>query len=166
MRFFIGIDPGLDGAMALIDDQKNCAVVYDAPTLTVSTRDKDRREYSLSALTNLLAPYARSATECKAAIELVGAMPGQGVTSMFRMGFGLGIWEASLAAFAIPYTRVAPQKWKKAMLVGVGVEKEASRLRAQQLFPYVSLARKKDHGRAEALLIAEYLRRQHKQGKM
>lgn len=162
MLYYLGIDPGLDGALAIISDNGR-AQVHDTPTLTTGRGAKSKREYALASLANLLRPYAR--VPCRVGIELVGAMPGQGVSSMFRMGYGLGVWEAMLAAFGVSYTRVTPQKWKKAMLEGVGTEKEASRLRAQQLFPHLDLARKKDHGRAEAVLIAEYIRRQVQQGR-
>jgi hypothetical protein len=81
-------------------------------------------------------------------------MPGQGVRSMFTCGLGLGVWLGILAAVALPHTRIRPHIWKKAL--GLGQDKEASRLRAMQLFPSAELRRKKDHGRAEALLLALY----------
>ena len=78
---------------------------------------------------------------------------------MFSMGQGLGIWKGIFAALGIPCDMVTPQRWKKLLMDGMGKKKDASRLRASQLFPDVGFPRKKDHGRAEALLIAEYLRR-------
>jgi len=79
---------------------------------------------------------------------------------MFSMGHGLGLWEGIISALGLPYELVTPQKWKKAILIGVGDGKGASIVRALQLFPQVAeeLHRKKDHGRAEALLLAAYLR--------
>jgi len=87
-------------------------------------------------------------------IEEAQAMPGQGTRSMFQTGLGMGIWLGVLAALQLPYRRVRPQIWKKAF--GLGKDKEASRLKAMQLYPGADLRRKKDHGRAEALLLAFY----------
>ena len=84
-------------------------------------------------------------------------MPGQGTRSMFTVGVGFGAWLGLLAALQIPYTRVRPGVWKKAE--GLGPDKEQARLRAQQLFPGADLQRKRDHGRAEALLLAWWGRR-------
>jgi len=81
-------------------------------------------------------------------------MPGQGVRSMFVCGLGMGVWLGILAALALPHTRVRPQVWKKAF--SLGKDKEAARLRAMQLFPTAALRRKRDHGKAEALLLALY----------
>jgi hypothetical protein len=79
-------------------------------------------------------------------------MPGQETRSTFTVGLGFGIWLGVLAALALPYTRVRPAIWKRAL--GLGKDKEQARLRAMQLFPQADLRRKRDHGRAEALLLA------------
>ena len=73
---------------------------------------------------------------------------------MWTTGYGFGIWIGLLAALQLPYSWVRPQVWKQAM--GLGKAKEPSRLRAMQLFPRADLRRRKDHGRAEALLLAWY----------
>ena len=84
-------------------------------------------------------------------------MPGQGVRSMFTMGYGVGVWTGLLVGLLLPYNRVTPQRWKKLMMDGIAAkDKDASRHRAQQLFPLADLRLKKHDGRAEALLIAEY----------
>jgi len=87
-------------------------------------------------------------------LEESQAMPGQGTRSMFTVGVGFGLWLGVLAALQMPYTRIRPQVWKKAL--GLGKDKEAARLRAMQLYPGADLRRKQDHGRAEALLLAWY----------
>ena len=98
-------------------------------------------------------------------------MPGQGVTSMFSMGMGFGIWLGILAALRIPVTRVEPLRWKKEMGIAGGAEKGASVVRALQLFPACrDLTRQYKrggvmldtylHGRADALLISDWGRRQ------
>ena len=95
------------------------------------------------------------------ALEKVHSMPGQGVRSMFSMGEGYGIWKGIITALGYPLHLITPQEWKKEMMGGMGKEKDASRLKAMQLFPKIAdqLQLKKDHGKADALLIAEYLRR-------
>lgn len=98
---------------------------------------------------------------CKAAVEQVHAMPQQGVTSMFKFGTNFGTWLGVLAAFKIPTVLVTPRKWQKVMLdAGTGQTKDKSLDMARRLFPAVDLHRKKDHGKADALLLAEYLRRE------
>ncbi len=87
-------------------------------------------------------------------------MPGQGVVSMFSMGYGYGLLLGVIVALEIPYTLVAPQTWKKAMLFDMPArDKAASLARAKQLFPTMSGEIGKHHGKAEALLIAEYGKR-------
>jgi len=150
----IGIDPGQTGAVAIIGDDR--CYVLDTPTETVKKGKGTKTEYLPAEMVQMLKGFKNA--HCF--IEKVGAMPGQGVTSMFNFGKGFGLWIGILAALEIPYTLVTPQAWKKAMMQGIG-DKDAARGRAQQLFPSKSkeLSRKKDIGRADALLIAEYGRR-------
>jgi hypothetical protein len=165
-RLFLGVDPGLDGALAVLGEDGSCAV-YDTPTLLIGGGKGHRRAYAVSQLRALFEgivlrddrEHRVNTVRLQAAVELVHAMPGQGVRSMFSMGYGVGLWEGLLAGLGISYERVTPQRWKRAMLDGMGKEKDASRLRAMQLFPGASLHLKKHHGRADALLIAEWLRR-------
>lgn len=163
---YIGIDPGLDGALAYINLNDAAAprvAVVDTPTVTVKVTKGNKREYDLAAMSKTLAVLAVEGNldgAC-AVIEKVHAMPGQGVTSMFSMGYGCGLWEGLLAGLGLPYERVAPQRWQKLMLADEGKGKDAARLQAQRLYPHEAhlFARKKDDGRADALLIAEYGRR-------
>lgn len=130
--------------------------MHDTPTLTVG----GKKEYNLFLIAALLREIC-GAYHAIAILEKTHAMPKQGVVSMFRMGYGLGVWEGILAAQAIPYTLVAPQTWKAVMLRDMrrgARDKQASRLRAYQLFPQLAeqLKTKSSHGRAEALLLAQY----------
>lgn len=154
---YLGIDPGLDGAIAYVGTDPHVVHVVDTPTLTVTSSAGSRREYNLAEMRNLLTLYHVD----MAFVEKVHSMPGQGVRSMFTMGAGYGAWLGLLAGLQIPTTLVTPQRWKKVMLADQGQDKDASRLRAIQLFPTEAayFARKKDDGRAEAALIAEYGRR-------
>jgi crossover junction endodeoxyribonuclease RuvC len=151
---FIGIDPGLDGAIAVIDGPAQHFM--DTPTAQVGTK----REMDAHAATRLLKSLCQG-KDCFVAVEKVHAMPGQGVTSMFSFGRGYGTWLGILAALGIPHNTVAPQTWKKVMLADGGKEKDASRVKAMQLYPQIAdqLSRKKDHGRADALLMAAWAQR-------
>ena len=152
----IGIDVGLDGAVAVLPEGR----VFDTPTVTVASGKRVRRKYLPQEMMRLLLPYASDGT--LSIVEDVHAMPRQGSASTFSLGTGWGLWIGILAGLGIPYDLVSPARWKREMMDGMGKEKDAARLRAMQLFPALSeqLALKKHHGRAEALLIAEYRRRQ------
>jgi crossover junction endodeoxyribonuclease RuvC len=91
-------------------------------------------------------------------VEYAAARPGQGVSSMFKFGVSYGATKMALAACGVPYTIVTPAKWKPVVGIPTGSDKEASRLRALQLFPdeATSLARKKDTGRSDAMLLAYF----------
>jgi crossover junction endodeoxyribonuclease RuvC len=162
---YLGIDPGLKGGLAFLHpdfDGQRPAFVFDTPSVTVSRNGKNRSEYLIENMRDILMREGRDACESFAILESVHAMPGQGATSMFSFGRGLGIWEGLLVGCGIPYAKIAPQTWKKAMMPDMARDnKDSSRIAAMRLFPKLSeqLARKKDDGRAEALLLAEYGRR-------
>jgi len=147
---FLGIDPGLDGALAFMDD--NELLIYDTPTLNIERNGKNKRQIDLQKLLSILRIY--QVDHCY--LENVNAMPGQGVSSMFQMGRGYGQIEMGLAALYIPVTYVTPQKWKKAL--AVPKDKDGARQRASQLMPQWAhnWPLKKHSDRAEAALIAKY----------
>lgn len=157
---YIGIDPGLSGAIAFITPNGGIGVyLYDTPT--AETGKGTKRDYLIANMSNFLSVLE----EPFCILEAVHSMPKQGVASSFAFGRGLGIWEGILSAYSIPYAKVAPQTWKKAMLGDMPRDnKDSSRIAATRLFPQVAdqLSRKKDDGRAEALLMAEYGRRLQK----
>ena len=161
MKVFIGIDPGKDGALAILGYR-------DAPVVVPF----DEREYAkwLRKL-YFLFPYplqepGKPVEPCQifCVVEHVNAMPGQGVTSCFSFGRNFGFILGLLAAFGLPFELVRPQKWKKEF--SCTSDKNTSIEVARRLFPYVDLRRtpqcRKPHdGICEALLMAEYARRQH-----
>lgn len=159
---YLGIDPGFDGCLAVVESVDGADVVqfYDAPTVCVR---KGKRDYLLAEMAGPLQVFALQRKEhpLVVIVEKVGAFPGQGVTSMFSFGRGLGIWLGMLAALGIPYTEVHPVTWKKLMMADMPKEKESALVRASQLFPECAheLKLKKHIGRADALLMAEYGRR-------
>jgi len=155
----LGIDPGFTGAIAAISEDGRI-VVFDAPTVKVRSGRKTHIEMDPAGMVNTLKPFVFR--ECHVWIEKVNTMPGQGIASSGAFMRGFGMWEGVVAALGIPYTLVHPATWKKSMMSGMGKEKDAARLRASQLFPSMAhaFARVRDDGRAEAVLIAEYGRRQ------
>ena len=145
----IGIDPGASGAIALLVSGALVSV-HDMPTVTVERNKAQKRQVcpaGLSMLMQQLNPH-------RATVEKVGAMPGQGVSSMFSFGRSVGIIEGVLAAKQIPVTFTTPQAWQK--LSGAARGKDGSRQRVMELFPSQAnlFARVKDDGRADAVLIA------------
>jgi hypothetical protein len=148
----LGIDPGLSGAISVLEGDS--CLCFDMPVHALSRGGKSKREVDPHGLANLIVKWA-SAND-HAFVERVGAMPGQGVSSMFALGKGFGIILGVLAALAVPYTVVDPRIWKKAL--GVPAEKDGARARASQLMPKAAgqWPLKKHDGRAEAALIALY----------
>lgn len=151
MSFVIGIDPGISGAISVFDwNTQSLLEVIDMPTLEMDSGKTKKRHISAAFLRNILEGYPDS----HVAIEKVGAMPGQGVSSMFNFGRSAGIIEGVVAGLKLPSTYVTPAAWTKA--VGRAAGKDASRMRAMELFPTRAelFKRAKDDGRADAALIA------------
>ena len=146
---YIGIDPGKNGGIAIIDSDGVIAFPFSEERLLIEL-DGIAQEY-----------------ECICYLEHVHAMPNQGVSSTFNFGMNFGFIQGVLKAYEIPYELVTPQKWKKEF--SCTSDKNTSIEVCKRLFPGVNLKAtercKKDHdGIAEALLIAEYGRR-HYHGK-
>lgn len=148
-----GIDPGITGAIAVLDGGQLVAV-HDLPVTAKATG----KGQALNAA--LLAEMVRELRIDVALLEAQRAMPGQGVTSVFSLGRTMGVLEGVLAAAGVSYRLIEPATWKRAAGL-VKADKDQSRTAALQLFPGAAhhLARKKDHGRAEAMLIAWHLAR-------
>ena len=148
---FIGIDPGLNGAIAFFDTEKGHLSIVDMPVLEVKRNNKVKKEVSPYGVASIfyLADEVRDVV-----LERVGAMPGQGVSSVFSFGRSVGLIEGVLAAHKFPISIITPQAWQKA--VGVRGGKDGSRQRAMELFPnYAGLfALKKHDGRADAACMA------------
>jgi len=158
MSFIIGIDPGAAGAVAIIEDTGKLVHVFDMPAVEVIVGGKAKRRVSPEMLVAELELYATQGA--RAVIEQVGAMPGQGVTSMFAFGESFGLAKGVLAGLKIPTSTVTPGKWKKALQLNSG--KDGSRAKAAQIWPASAgeFKRVKDDGKAEAALIAYWGRTQ------
>jgi Holliday junction resolvasome RuvABC endonuclease subunit len=140
----LGVDPGaVSGAYALVVHIHNALVEPIADDIPVVDRQVNAAEWS--RIVASLKPDI-------AVVEQVGAMPKQGVSSTFKFGMGCGLIRGVLAGAGVPIISVTPAKWKKHFSLNSDAEK--SRALAIRRFPTASLARKKDHGRAEALLMA------------
>lgn len=149
---FIAIDPGLTGAIAAIDDQAQLVLCEDLPVI----RFGRLAWIDSNELTSLLLA-AREGWPARILVERSQAMPGQGVSSTFCIGVVLGSILAACQRIAVPLDLVPAAVWKRTM--GLNSQKGASLDKARLLFPTADLDRKRDHNRAESLLLAEYGRR-------
>jgi len=141
MKTVIGIDPGKNGGIAWIDDQgRPCA---------------EKMPETIQDLWELIDSISLNSGGCRAFIEAVHSSPQMGVTSAFTFGQGFGRLEMALTAARIPFERMSPQKWQKALGCLTKGDKNVSKARAQELFPAMKIT----HATADALLIAEYGRR-------
>ena len=152
----IGIDPGISGSICFLQDGKIVDVV-EMPTMTEGKKNKKQVNGSQIVNEILEKIKALDKREIKVVIEQVSAMPGQGVTSMFNFGQSFGILKGICSSMQLPMYFVRPAKWKKYFNL-INSEKDASRTRAIEIFPYFSkqLSRKKDSNKADAILIASF----------
>ena len=162
MTLYIGIDPGAKGAVAFLRDTGWFKII-PMPLLTTDKGKGTKTVVSAPLLYGAL--RGMPDTHRIAIMEQVGAMPGQGVTSMFSFGRAVGVVEGVMAGLQVPLSQVAPQRWQKAM--GVSGGKDGALARAIELFPgaatmLVGSRGGKLDGFADALLIAEYCRLQNR----
>ena len=152
----IGIDPGISGSICFFEDGVIKDVV-DMPTMIEGKKNK--KQVNGSQIFNEISEKIKNMDKknIKVVIEHVTAMPGQGVTSMFNFGQSFGIIKGICSAMQLSVYFVRPAKWKKYFNL-INSEKDASRTRAIEIFPYYSsnLSRKKDSNKADAILIASY----------
>lgn len=176
--YYIGIDGGLDGGIAILKEEKVFGL-YDIPTIeermppTAKSRkkarlkgerakDRKRRRYNINAIVEIF--KSLPAGECFAVLEYAQAMPGQGVTSQMSIGFGFGLYQGILSAHYIPFEIIHPKKWQKEFSIS-GDTKSKSFQVATRMFPKLELTTPRGAmltGRSDAILIAEYARRKYK----
>jgi crossover junction endodeoxyribonuclease RuvC len=146
---YMGIDPGFSGAWAMIDD---CSRYVNCGDMHNDKKHIDTKKvvYEIS--------QARANADMVVVLEAVHSMPGQGVSSSFKFGMAYGVALSIAERFSCPWQLVTPQRWKKDMKLTS--DKKESLSMARQLWPMAPLKRQKDNGRAEALLLAEWFRRQ------
>ena len=154
----VAIDPGLSGALGCLR-LESAGVTVSVADMPVMAKGKTKHQVNAAELARIL----REMEPTVCVVEQVGAMPKQGVASMFTFGHCLGVIDGVVAALGIPVVMVTPQTWKK--FHGLTADKEMARTKAIRLFPNNSgqLSRKKDIGRAEALLMALWYVQTHKE---
>ena len=151
-KAWVGIDPGQSGCACLLTDSQVHFHSFKSADRAAFKIESWAAEYQISVI-----------------IEKVHSMPKQGVASTFKFGVNFGIWQGILAALNIKFQMVTPQKWKKAML-GKPMKDEDKKRKAisfaRQIIPALKhvIYRKKDHDKAEAFLLAYYLRDLEKRG--
>ena len=152
-RFYIGVDPGVSGAVAIFDPQADFMEVWDMPG--EKSGNKDRHRASGRGLAGIFHEYGPQTL--MALVEEVGSMPQQGVVSTFSFGFSTGVLHGVLHATYTPFKTITPVTWKNAM--GVSADKNSSIRQAMRLFPehgewLTSVSKTRAHNRAEAMLLA------------
>lgn len=150
-KVIIGIDPGCSGAIVVLNSSGTYQNAILTPTVKVGTKTR----VNGAAVASFLRAFDLNGAE--AFLEQVGAMPGQGVSSMFTFGHAAGCVEGILQGLLIPYSLVTPQAWKKTAGL-IGSDKDAARSRAIQLYPSLRILDQKAKGQAvaDALLIARH----------
>jgi hypothetical protein len=149
---WLGIDPGISGAIALLSETDDISV-YDWPG--------DPAQAS-----NFIIEWLKDYSVQLAVLERVSAMPKQGVRSVFHFGFNYGQWDGLLAALKIPFIKDPPRLWQKGLIRKTdGPDTKSRSLSvARRLFPNADLRLKKHHNRADAILLAYYARNKTIQG--
>ncbi|WP_440939464.1 crossover junction endodeoxyribonuclease [Candidatus Pelagibacter sp.] len=151
----IGIDPGISGSICFFKDGRIIEVI-EMPVMTEGKKNK-KQVNGAQIYNEFLKRINKKEDEIRVVIEQVSAMPGQGVTSMFNFGQSFGILKGICSAMQLPMFFVRPTKWKKYFNL-INSQKDASRTRVIEIFPYFStqLSKKKDSNKADAILIASF----------
>ena len=149
-----GIDPGVSGAISIIENKK-VIEVFDMPTMIDGKKNK--KQVNGAQVTNIIKERLNSDEEVLIVVEHVHAMPGQGVTSMFNFGQSFGVIKGICSALSLPIYFVRPLKWKRHFNL-IKTNKDASRTKVIEIYPEISskISRKKDSNKADAILIARY----------
>ena len=147
----MGIDPGFSGALAVLDDNLKIEFVMDMPVIMVGKK----RELDEAKLADIFSRCRHK--PMTVGLEKSQTMPNQGLVSSGRYMASYGFLRGLCVGNVIPYYLIRPQSWKKAMMPDMDREKGSSIQKVTQIYPELSLTRVKDHGIADAILIARYL---------
>ena len=152
----IGIDPGISGAICFFENGEVKEII-EMPTM--ADGKKNKKQINGTQIYNEILGRIRNfpKKDIFVVIEQVSAMPGQGVTSMFNFGQSFGVIKGICSAMQLSTYFIRPVKWKKYFGL-IKSEKDASRTKAIEIFPYISsnLSKKKDANKADAILIASF----------
>ena len=156
LMLIIGIDPGISGAICFFEEGQVKEII-DMPVM--ADGKKNKRQINGPQIYNEISKRVNNfqKKDIIVVIEQVSAMPGQGVTSMFNFGQSFGVLKGLCSAMQLSMYFVRPAKWKKYFGL-IKTEKDASRTKVIEIFPYISsqLSRKKDSNKADAVLIASF----------
>ena len=152
----IGIDPGLSGAVAILDNLK-IFDLFDMPIMAEGKKNKN--QLNSAQLVKIIRSHILINDDTFVIVEQVSAMPGQGVTSMFNFGQTFGAIKGICASLNLPIFYVRPNKWKKHFEL-INASKDASRTKVIEMYPSISdrLRKKKDVNKADAILIARFFK--------
>jgi crossover junction endodeoxyribonuclease RuvC len=150
----IGVDPGLTGAIAILDGNK-VINLFEMPVMAEGKKNK--RQLNSAQLVSIIKENIKNKEETAVIVEQVNAMPGQGVTSMFNFGQTFGAIKGVCAALELPIFFVRPSKWKKHFEL-INSSKDSSRTKVIEMYPSLSnqLSKKKDVNKSDAILIARF----------
>ena len=150
----IGVDPGLTGAIAILDGNK-VINLFEMPIMAEGKKNK--RQLNSAQLVSIIKENIKNKEETAVIVEQVNAMPGQGVTSMFNFGQTFGAIKGVCAALELPIFFVRPSKWKKHFEL-INSSKDSSRTKVIEMYPSLSnqLSKKKDVNKSDAILIARF----------
>ncbi len=150
----VGIDPGLSGGIAILENNK-VLKLFDMPVMAEGKKNK--KQLNSAQLVDIIKDNISSEEDIAIVVEQVNAMPGQGVTSMFNFGQTFGAIKGVCAALNLPIFFVRPSKWKKYFEL-INSSKDSSRTKVIEMYPSLSnqLAKKKDVNKSDAILIARY----------
>ena len=146
---YCGIDVGFSGAIAVLNDAGEILLQTDMPIIMVGKK-RELNEPKIRVILEGFKPLC-------VGIEKAQTMPSQGISSSGRYMASYGFLRGVCVGLKLEYQLIHPKTWKKAMMHDMPKEKEASIMRVGQLYPDLVLGRKKDHGIADAILIAKYL---------
>ena len=160
----VGIDPGLSGAIAILEDNKVLSL-FDMPVM--SEGKKNKKQLNSAQLVNILRENILNSEDIAVVVEQVNAMPGQGVTSMFNFGQTFGAIKGVSAALNLPIFFVRPSKWKKHFEL-INSSKDSSRTKVIEMYPSLSsqLSKKKDVNKSDAVLITRFYYETRSKGKV
>ena len=150
----IGVDPGLTGAIAILDGNK-VINLFEMPVMAEGKKNK--RQLNSAQLVSIIKENIKNKEETAVIVEQVNAIPGQGVTSMFNFGQTFGAIKGVCAALELPIFFVRPSKWKKHFEL-INSSKDSSRTKVIEMYPSLSnqLSKKKDVNKSDAILIARF----------
>ncbi len=173
MKYYIGVDLGLQGAISIIKKDGNLILCEPIPTISVMVGKKIRHQYDINTINEMFKFWISDYNISGAIMERLRAIPKQSAQTGFSLGGSTMLFKTLFTVYKIPYQEIEPRKWQKEIFSNLGIQydkkttKIASIQAAKQLFPGFNFKRTKksridDNNLTDSALIAEYLRRINK----